>query len=102
MEPRQSAKAAAEMIADAECDREQRCGNVGQGRTFATANHCIQAKFTPISHELADPDCDRNGVGNTDLYQCVEQIQGRNCGNVMTAGFWEEMMECGSGNLCLE
>lgn len=102
VEPRQSAAAAAEAIADTACDREERCGNVGRGRTFASPAECVEDTVMPISHELADPDCDRNGVGNTDLYACLEQISGRNCGNALTAGFWEEMVECGSGKLCLE
>ncbi len=102
LEPRQSAAVAAETIADTACDREQRCGNMGQGREFSSPSQCVTAKITPISHELADPDCDRNGVGNTDLYQCLEQINGRACSEVMPVGFWEEMIECGSGNLCLE
>lgn len=100
--PRHSAASAAQTIAETECDREQRCGNIGKDRSFASRRECFQAKVKPLSEELADPDCDDNGVGDSNLDECLEQVNSRACSAIYTAGFWEELIDCGSGNLCLE
>ena len=41
-----------ERIADARCDHEQKCNNVGKGQTYASREECKQKLVSDTSNDL--------------------------------------------------
>lgn len=103
MTERVSASAAVDRVAEAACERQQRCEHIGPTEKYQNANHCLLTEKETIGRELAnDSDC-KNGVSTRDLDQCISQIQSESCSGVGMA--FDEMrksMKCGSNDMCLD
>jgi hypothetical protein len=101
--PAYSPRDAAEIMAAARCDREQRCNNVGPSREYQNREHCMHVFRTDAANELTkDEDCAR-GIKSEDLSECSSQLRGRSCSTV--GGAFESLgssMSCSSGELCMD
>jgi hypothetical protein len=102
-EPRMSAAAAAPKVAAAECDKEQRCNNIGSGLKYSSRQHCIDVLGKEINNDFgADEDC-LNGVAMDDLNECVETLKTEDCGGVTApVESVQATMMCRSNALCLD
>lgn len=102
-EPRMSAASAATKVAAAECDKEQRCNNVGTGMKYSSRQHCIDTFGRDINDDFGkDEDC-LNGVSLADLNDCVDHLKTEDCGGVTApVESVQASMMCRSNALCLD
>jgi hypothetical protein len=94
---------AVDAIANARCDYELRCNNIGEARDFNNREHCMDAARNDATQELTeDPDC-RRGIKPEDLNECTSQLRERSCGTVM--GVFDKLstvVSCRSAELCMD
>lgn len=96
-----STEDAANRIAAARCNYEQKCGNVGSAKDFKDRNHCLQVQRTELRGDL-DGDC-QYGVSKSDLSDCLTEIGNQDCAGVgMAIDVIERSFECSSSQLCLD
>lgn len=62
------------------CKFEQRCGNVGQGQTYATLDECLIAKRADFQRYWTTERCDKRINGDT-LQVCYQAIDNTQCNN---------------------
>jgi hypothetical protein len=86
---------AAERVANARCDREQRCKDIGESKTYSDRNHCMTVMKNEAMKDFSD--C-RTGVDQKDLRQCLTEIGNEDC-NGLFSGF-AEFKACGMDDLC--
>ena len=70
-----SGERAADELALARCDREQRCDRLGREGYYASREHCLRAMLTGLQFEL-------NTCGNVDptvLESCVAETRAFSC-----------------------
>ncbi len=92
---------AAERIAAARCNYEQKCGNVGATADFKDRNHCLQVQRKDMRESL-DGDC-QYGVSKSDLSDCLTEVGNQDCAGVgMAIDVVERSFECSSSELCLD
>ena len=98
-----NARDAAEMIASARCDREQRCNNIGANLEYQSREHCMNVFRADSNEELAeDADC-QNGIKPEDLNECMSQLSSRSCGPVGAAfDSLASTVSCRSAELCMD
>lgn len=101
--PAYSAKDAAEMIAAARCDREQRCNNIGPNLEYQNRQHCMNVFRNDATETMADDEDCRRGVKPEDLNECMSQLRGRSCG-ALGAAFdsVSSTVSCRSAELCMD
>lgn len=89
--------ATVKQIADARCAREQKCGNLGTDKDYASAEVC-QAKITEKwSDELNAYECP-GGVVQKELGECLEEIKNEDCDSPFdTLG---RIVACRSSDIC--
>jgi hypothetical protein len=82
-------------VANARCDREQRCNEIGESKKYSTREHCL----TVMKKEATDDfsDC-RTGVDQEDLRECLTEIANQDCSGLFS-GF-DEFVSCGMDDLC--
>lgn len=101
--PAHTPEAAVDAIANASCDREFRCNNIGEGREFQNRDHCLTIARNDATEELTeDSDC-RRGIKPEDLNECLSQLREQSCGAV--AGVFEGLsatVSCRSAELCMD
>lgn len=88
---------AIDAIADARCDREAECENVGAGRRYASRGECVSAVRADWADELTPYECP-GGVDHAELDECVAQIRDEECMNPFDT--LARMVECRSGDIC--
>ena len=103
-EPEESVKsvtpseaAAPKAIADARCERELRCENVGAGRKYSTMDDCRKTVQADWQGDLSARECPK-GIDNTALSQCLEAIRTEDCGSPFDS--LERVVECNAGDIC--
>jgi hypothetical protein len=87
---------AVQTIADAQCDRAQRCKAIGQDAEYATRAHCLSL-MRKEAHETVG-ECNQ-GIDRGDLAQCVGEIQNQDCGASFDG--LQTWVACQSDDLCL-
>jgi hypothetical protein len=93
--PNAAAREAGEQLANARCDREQRCNSIGSDKKYGSREHCMTVMRDDSAKSVNH--C-RSGIDEEDLRECMTDIQGQNCGNP-----FESLMsskECDSDDLC--
>jgi hypothetical protein len=102
MAERLSPADAAEEIAQARCEREQRCNNIGAESEFQSRDHCMNVIRPDTGHMLADEGCE-HGVSRRDLDECLYEIQTERCSGVARMfDRLDRFMQCRAGDLCLD
>lgn len=89
------AEDAAESVANARCDREQRCKTIGESKTYADRDHCMTVMKNEAMKDFSD--C-RKGVDQEDLRQCLTEIANQDCDGPFSG--LAESKACGMDDLC--
>ncbi len=66
----------AEQLADARCDREQRCGEIGADKDYKDREHCMTTERKDARDELGK--C-RRGLDRNGLDQCIQELNQQDC-----------------------
>jgi hypothetical protein len=85
-------------IALARCDREQRCGNIGNGQRYSSRNVCMTSVRDDWKDDLNAYEC-RAGVKQDELADCVHEIRDEDCRNPLDA--LQRMAACRSSDICV-
>ena len=84
-------------IITARCEREQRCGNLGAGKTHASMDACVKASRTQWSGELGAFQCPGR-VDQDALEECLSSIRDRSCGEAIQS--LSAISDCRATNVC--
>ena len=88
---------AIQSITGARCERETRCNNVGQGKTWATAEACRADLLAKNRNELRESECPV-GIVQKELDECLADIRNEKCDNPLdTIG---RLAACRSSDMC--
>ncbi len=88
---------ASEAIAQARCDREQRCGNIAPGKDYGSRDACVAAIRSEWKDELNVFECP-GGIETSELEECLEEVRNEDCQNPFdTLG---RIVACRSGDIC--
>lgn len=94
-----SREQAAELVAQARCDRELRCQGIGPGARFATLPDCLTVMRRDSTQNFAS--C-RFQVKERELRACMQAMQAQPCGAVANPFEWfARLTTCRTDNLCL-
>ena len=84
-------------IVTAKCEREQRCGNLGAGKTHASMDACVKTTRQQWGGELGAFQCP-GGVDQGELEDCLSSIRDQDCGKAITQ--LSTLDECRATNVC--
>lgn len=90
---------AAEQIASARCEREQKCGNIGADKTYSSSQDCLARIRADWQEDLNARECP-GGVNVHELNECLDQVRAEACGNPFDK--LARMTECTQGQICIE
>jgi hypothetical protein len=90
---------AAEQIASARCEREQKCGNIGADKTYSSSQDCLARIRADWQDDLNARECP-GGVNVHELNECLDQVRAEACGNPFDK--LARMTECTQGQICIE
>lgn len=95
--PARETRSAVRDIANARCDREERCENIGADRKFATRDICEQSIKNDWADDLNGFDCP-NGVVDVELEECLVAVRGEDCGSAFDA--LDRITSCTASDIC--
>jgi hypothetical protein len=87
-------------LANARCDREQTCDNVGDGRKYASRHVCMDQQKGSIANDLNSFQCPR-GIDGAAVQQCLSAIGGEECGAHPVEAI-TRMDRCRNGAMCMK
>lgn len=87
----------ANKLAEARCEREQRCNNVGEGRKYASQATCVNAVASEWREELDDYDCPGGTVQGA-LDHCLSEIRSEGCASPVAS--LERIVDCDTHEVC--
>lgn len=90
-------RSAVRSIADARCEREQRCGNIGVDAKYEDERACLDRVRSDWADELSARECPA-GVRRSELDECLEDIRGEECGSPLDS--LQRMFSCGTAEIC--
>ncbi len=99
MTPASRTRSAAEQIAQARCERESQCGNIGPDKTFSSSQDCLARIQNDWKEDLNQRQCP-GGINQTELKECLQQVRAEACGNPFDT--LARITECTSGQICIE
>jgi hypothetical protein len=97
--PASRTRSAAEQIAQARCEREQQCGNIGRDKTFSSSQDCFLRIENDWKDELSARQCP-GGINQKELNECMAQVRAEACSNPFDT--LARITECTSGQICIE
>jgi hypothetical protein len=97
--PAGQARSAVREIADARCDREQHCENIGPDKKYATRDLCEGEVRNDWSDDLNGFDCP-NGIVDAELDKCLLAIREDDCGSVLDA--LDRFTSCTVADICAD
>jgi hypothetical protein len=97
--PRGENVSAVRNIADARCEREQKCGNIGDGQSYSSADACGDAVRSEWSEDLNAYECP-NGIVDSALEQCLVAIRNEECGAPFDT--LQRITACSAGDICAD
>lgn len=84
-------------IADARCDREERCGEIGEDEDYTSRIDCRSKIRSEWAEELNEYECP-GGIVMKEFDECLEEIRNEDCANPFdTLG---RIIACRSGDIC--
>jgi hypothetical protein len=92
-----SSSLAVRSIANARCDREQRCGNIGVDQDYASVEACEEKIKADWNDELNKYECP-NGIVQAELDECLADIKQEDCGNPFDS--LARVMSCNASDIC--
>src|SRR5512139_2832275 len=84
-------------IAEARCEREQRCNNVGSDRKYKDGSECRSKMQADLSDDLSSDEC-RGGIDGKELNECLAEIREYDCNNPLDR--LETAAACRESDLC--
>lgn len=99
MTPAARTRSAAEQIAQARCEREQQCGNIGKDQTFSSSQDCLARIQNDWKDELNARACP-GGINEQQLSECLAQVRAEACSNPFDT--LARVTECTSAQICVE
>lgn len=84
-------------IANAVCDRAERCGKIGDGEKYASRTACEKQATQTYRDELDMYDCPGSIVRNA-VKNCADEIREEGCLNPIAS--LSRMVDCDSNHLC--
>lgn len=87
----------ANKLAEARCEREQRCNNVGEGRKYASQAKCLSAVASEWKEELDDYACPGGTVQGA-LDHCLSEIRSEGCESPLAS--LERIVDCDAHEVC--
>lgn len=99
MTPAARTKTAAEQIAQARCEREQQCGNIGNDQTYSSSQDCLARIQNDWKADLNARDCP-GGVNEKELSECLAQVRSEACSNPFDT--LARVTECTAAQICVE
>ena len=99
MTPAARTRSAAEQLAQARCEREKQCGNVGADKTYSSSQDCLARIQNDWKDDLNARQCP-GGINQHELNECMEQIRAESCSNPFDT--LARITECTSGQICIE
>ena len=84
-------------ISTARCDRDVRCGAVGEGKTYASRDQCITEQNQDGYDDLDEKACPR-GLDPRELDKCLSEIHAERCGAPLDT--LERLVACRAATLC--
>lgn len=84
-------------IANARCEREQLCGNIGAEQKFASSDSCEEEIKADWNDELNKYECP-NGIVRAELDECLADIKKEDCGNPFDT--LARVMSCNASDIC--
>lgn len=67
--------------AEARCERENGCNNIGQGRRYTNREACVTTASAERFASWDSDDCTRTGVDAAKLGDCLNAVRAQSCGN---------------------
>lgn len=89
-----------ERLTHARCDREQFCGNVGDGKKYATQGVCLDSYRSSIGNDLNSYQCP-GGLDGAGVHQCMSAISSEECG-VHPIEAIARVDNCRKGAMCVK
>ena len=99
MTPASRTRSAAEQIAQARCEREQECGNIGNDKTFSSSQDCLARIRNDWKDDLNARECP-GGINQQELKECLGQVRAEACANPFDT--LARITECTSRQICIE
>jgi hypothetical protein len=93
-----TASQAVEAITNERCAREERCGNLGAGKKFASKEDCTSRTRSDWSEDLNAYECPA-GIEQDELNECLQEIRNDSCGNPFDT--LERFLACRASDICL-
>jgi len=84
-------------LAAARCDREQTCNNVGNNKSYATRDVCVQKLRADGQNDLTNGSCP-NGISRLALDKCLADIRGERCDHPLDT--LSRLNSCARASLC--
>lgn len=97
--PASRTRSAAEQIAQARCQREQQCGNIGTDKTFSSSQDCLARIQNDWKEDLNARACP-GGINQQELDECLTQVREEACANPFDT--LARITECTSRQICIE
>lgn len=99
MTPASRTRSAAEQIAQARCEREQQCGNIGPDKTYTSSQDCSLRIQSDWKDDLNARQCP-GGINQEQLKECLQQIGAEACESPFDT--LARITECTQGQICIE
>ena len=94
----QGGQATASKITTARCEREVTCNNVGEGKSYATKDACMNELGHNAKVDFREEECPK-GVNSARVDTCLTDIRNERCGNPIDS--LERVESCRRGKLCI-
>lgn len=88
---------ATDEIADARCAREQRCGDIGEGKSYTSKDDCLARVRADWKGDLNANECPA-GVNEVRLNECLTSVKQEECGHPFET--LDRVATCRSGAMC--
>ena len=98
-EPVSGESSASEVIAEARCERELSCNNIGVDKRYVSLDDCLTRVWTAGQGDLVESDCP-NGLDPAQLETCLTEIRVLECGVHLDS--LELLPACAASQLCAE
>jgi Family of unknown function (DUF6184) len=89
-----------ERLTHARCDREQFCGNVADGKKYATRDVCKDSFRSSIGNDLNSYQCP-GGLNGSAVDQCLSAISSEECGAHPIEAI-TRVDRCRKGAMCMQ
>jgi hypothetical protein len=99
MAPASRSRSATEQLAEARCQRERQCGNVGDDKTYSSSQDCLARIQSDWKDDLNSRQCP-GGINQEQLDECLSEVRGEDCNNPFDT--LARIAECTKAQICIE